>query len=104
MLYNAWLPLLSATHKDVCNARPNEKGKTLERIMSSLSGKGYFWAYCGHICAMAIVIPLLLSLSGGYGAATAIAAMGVWWFVFSIYTFRHLKTRPGPPLPGKQAC
>lgn len=24
---------------------------------------------------------------------------GVWWLVFSSYTFRHLKARSGPPLP-----
>jgi len=24
--------------------------------------------------------------------------MGVWWFIFSLWTFRYLKVRPGPPL------
>lgn len=91
VFYNAFLPALADA-----------------REMDRLSAKGYAYGYLGGGLLLAIVFvliqwPGLFGLSGA-GAATRLGLLltGIWWGVFSLPTFAHVReeafVRPPEPL------
>ena len=46
-----------------------------------------------------VTAPFLIFLDFRLGLRMAIGTSGIWWFCWQLYTFKHLKPRPGPPLP-----
>jgi len=100
VLYNAWLPLLAADHSKVASIDdPEEKTAMFINVMDDISTKGYATGYFGSLCMLILTVPLAFFLESNLMYKIAIAMSGVWWLVFQMYTFKHLRSRPGPPLP-----
>eukprot|EP00039_Didymoeca_costata_P009133 m.120877 g.120877 ORF g.120877 m.120877 type:complete len:666 (+) comp14374_c2_seq1:79-2076(+) len=106
VLYNAWLPLLARCHEDVLKASDEEYEDTLDRITGHISGWGYVIGYAGSLTLLALTAPFILASDSLFGSLEGafrinVALAGVWWFVFSLYTFKNLENRPGQPLPAE---
>jgi UMF1 family MFS transporter len=102
LLYSAWLPRLVRSHEDIlAMADGDEKERAIDSKMGEYSNKGYAYGYVGTLLLLILLFPALwfqpFPDEGNFRFAIAVA--GVWWMVFSLYTFKHLQARPGPPLP-----
>jgi len=100
LLYNAWIPLLAEAHGDVV-ALPEgpERRELVNAVMDQISSTGFMYGFAGGILSLVVTAPFLIFLDFRLGLRIAIGTAGVWWFCCQLYTFKHLKPRPGPPLP-----
>lgn len=110
--YNAYLPMLAGAHYTLSGlVNSDERDKKENEIADELSNKGQAWGYVGGV-AMQVICILLLKFTecdpSGFACSEfqmlwppclCILLVGVWWAVFSLYTFKHLKLRPGPSFP-----
>lgn len=102
VLYNAWLPLLAADHSKVkAIAEGPERTAMYIKIIDEISTKGYATGYFGSLILLVMTVPIAFALESKMTYKVAIAMSGVWWLIFQMYTFKHLRTRPGPPLPAE---
>lgn len=109
VLYNSWLPLISANDPAVLALAHESKAAqyaAFESIGHDLSSRAYMWGYVGSILCLVIAFAVVAGLSSTLGAIAvygiAIAISGVWWAGFSTLTWRHLLPRPGPALTAKE--
>ena len=53
-----------------------------------------------HTYRLILTVPLAFFLESNMMYKIAIGISGVWWLVFSLYTFKHLRARPvtTPPI------
>jgi len=84
VFYNALLPYLGE-----------------EDLMDEISSRGFAWGYIGGGLLLAIHFVMLMgSGNADWMIRLSLASVGIWWWGFSIYTFRHV---PEPeiedPLP-----
>lgn len=100
VLYNAYLQLLADDHSAVV-ALPEGPAREAKReeVMSSISAKGYAWGYLGGLVVLIITFPAVFFLPPVEAYTVIIIVSGIWWLCWSMYTFKHLKHRPGPPIP-----
>lgn len=74
-----------------------------EKLENTFSVHGFALGYLsGAILAVvAVVIQFVVTNEDNnrLGDRLCLLLTGLWWFGFSLYTFKYLKTRPGPPLP-----
>jgi MFS-type transporter involved in bile tolerance (Atg22 family) len=100
VMYNSYLPRLVKALPAVTGARTTEERLAAEAAASdTLSGQGFGWGYAAGVVTILLVLPLAFTLSeiASYQGAMLIA--GTWWAVWMLVPARHLRTRPGPPLP-----
>jgi len=136
--YNAYLSVLAENHYDVVKEDARGRADKIVQVSDEMSAKGFLVGYSGGVIMQLLVFCLLLGvqckhpttdrrlLPGPEPAveecsefqqlfwiALSASIVGLWWGGFSIYTFWHLKPRPGPDLPEgaqvycvgwKQAC
>lgn len=103
VMYNSYLPRLVKALPAVTGAPTTEARLAAEATASDeLSGKGFGWGYVAGVITILLVLPLAFTLSeiASYQGAMLIA--GTWWAVWMLVPARHLRTRPGPPLPPGQ--
>ena len=68
-------------------------------LSDELSVSGFICGQIGGSLSILVIIPVAFFLGAltSYRIATVVG--GIWWIVFSAYTFLRLRPRPGPPLP-----
>jgi UMF1 family MFS transporter len=108
VFYNSFLPILVDHHPklqsylsqpDTCADSP-EAVKLSEQISNFVSTRGLGLGYAGGVLYLVITLAVLMFVDGSANTMKLfIAISGVWWFVFSLYSMKHLKARPGPDLP-----
>ena len=113
VFFNAFLPLLVKNHPEYVSLRRALNGvpdfhpsmlKEADRLGNSISGMSFMYGYGSSVLTLLLSVVLFWLWPGSLDPIRiCIAATGIWWFIFSIYTFRHLKPRPGPPLPPKES-
>ncbi|KAJ2991587.1 Autophagy protein 22, partial [Globomyces sp. JEL0801] len=108
-----WVPILSKYSSEVIESRNNpnltdaEKYLVSDRVSNDISSKGFLYGYIAGvgqlILAAAFVVVMGDSMKGYpavYPMQLCISAICIWHIaVLFFYTNRHLKSRPGPPLP-----
>jgi len=108
VFYNSFLPLLTAQHPDVLALQGTDAAKREAELSDEISSKGFAFGYCGGMIVQLLSYLLFLSFecSSNCGEfdrlflfALCVSLVGVWWGAFSLYTFKHLKDRDGPPFP-----
>lgn len=117
--YNAFMPLLVTNYHELKGLDGKARLKKELEVSDMVSARGQLWGYAGGVVMLIIslVIVTLLECEPASDAVKArtdpgctpyerflppcacIALVGVWWTGFSLYTFRHLKERAGPPMP-----
>lgn len=102
-----WLALLTFIAAQVCYTSGNVfynaflPGLASDEEMDRTSGRGFAYGYLGGGLQFAFALGLV-SGHGFFGIAEdlavriALVSAGLWWFVFSGYTFLHLKETPPP--------
>jgi len=100
----AYVPILTINHPDVADAKKESNETYLEKyehVANSISSHGFSAGYVGSIIALIISIGIILLAGSGntYSFQIATAFIGVWCLAFLYFPLRHLKSRPGPPLP-----
>ncbi|KAI3657510.1 hypothetical protein MP638_001203 [Amoeboaphelidium occidentale] len=80
--------------------RLKQKTRVENHLSNTLSTHGLAAAYLANLFLLLISFGIILSRNNDtYALQICIAVSGIWWFVFSIYTWKNLHPRPGPPLP-----
>ncbi|EKX41152.1 hypothetical protein GUITHDRAFT_164492 [Guillardia theta CCMP2712] len=101
VLYNSYLPLIVADHKEVVAANGNhDVWEDIENFMSSL---GFMMGYVSGIIstiAALILVSVIANQEVAYKINIFIA--GAWWAVFSVVTLRGLKVRKGKSSTGER--
>lgn len=105
VFYNGYLPLLAEQTEVVKKADPESHKAELDKEMERISANGFALGYLSGVLMILVSVPLGFVLETMDMYRLSIVLAGLWWFVFSLYTFKHLKPRPGPPLPeGASYC
>eukprot|EP00741_Cyanophora_paradoxa_P003063 tig00000663_g2974.t1 len=104
IFYNAYLPLLVDSTPTVRAAEAlgeEERLIVAERVSNKMSSYGFASGYLAGMLLLLVSVPVLYLLSEDTleGYRICILAAGLWWFLFSLFTFAWLLARPGPPLP-----
>ncbi|KAI8901892.1 autophagy-related protein 22-like protein [Globomyces pollinis-pini] len=113
VFFYSWVPILSKYSSEVIESRNNpnltdaEKYLVSDRVSNDISSKGFLYGYIAGvgqlILAAAFVVVMGDSMKGYptvYPMQLCISAICIWHIaVLFFYTNRHLKSRPGPPLP-----
>jgi len=101
--YNSYLPALMAHHP--------RNGKTEAELTDNASNMGNVAGYAGGVLLLLISLLVHMFLECDpcstkctereilFWPALMTGTVGVWWAVFSIYSFMTLKSRPGPDFP-----
>lgn len=115
--YNAYLPLLTSQCPEVLELIGEKADKKQEEVSDSMSSKGAGCGYCGGTTMQIVagIIFLLFQCDKSdigdtcteeqyefdrvFWIGFCIALCGIWWLVFSTYTFANLKERAGGPFP-----
>ena len=110
VFYNAYLPLLADDHAEVKNSPEGpERESVREKVINAMSLNGFGAGYVAGFLVVLLAFPLVFNLpndgaSGRLGDRACMAMVCVWWLAFSSFTFKWLKNRSGPPLPGDNVC
>ncbi|KAI8322927.1 MFS general substrate transporter, partial [Martensiomyces pterosporus] len=106
VFYYAYIPLLSRAHpRTVFRRLANLRGETddipSEFVTNKMSALGNLWMNLAAVVVLGIGVGVLSAMSNDqlYAMMVGSAIVGVWWLVFSVYPYFHLRDRPGPPLP-----
>ncbi|KAJ3270832.1 Autophagy protein 22 [Terramyces sp. JEL0728] len=114
VFYYAWVPILTRFDQAVIDSEQDEKLTDEERytisdmVSNEISGKGFFYSYITAVCELIVAAGIAMFLGSGenYGLTAAyplqigVALASIWQLAVLLgYTNRHLKARPGPPLP-----
>jgi MFS transporter, UMF1 family len=99
VLYNAFLPLIVFALPKVRNAAAADRHEVAESMASELSSKGFAWGFVAGVLGILLCLPLVITLPEGDAYRGAMVVCGLWWGIFMLVPARHLKERPGPPLP-----
>jgi UMF1 family MFS transporter len=108
VFYNSFLPILVDHHPKLVNylSKPDthpeseEAIKLSEEVSNFISTRGLGLGYAGGVTFLLIVLAVLNFVNGEPTMMRIfIALSGVWWFVFSLFSMKYLKARPGPELP-----
>jgi hypothetical protein len=93
VMYNAYLPLLVQSSKEVTEAAPERRLDAELKRSNELSSKGFAWGFAAGVISILLCVPwaFLLSEIGSYQVAMVIT--GVWWFVFMYKPWKYLKVR-----------
>jgi MFS transporter, UMF1 family len=100
--YNSWLPSLAACDPSVLGAPPGPPRETVFlAAMDRLSSTGFATGYAGSVLCLLICVAITFALGDDATLAYRVNLLvsGLWWLVFSMFTFAWLRPRPGPPLP-----
>jgi UMF1 family MFS transporter len=111
--YNAFLPLLAAAHPELTELAGEAHLQREVAVQDEMSNKGFLTGYLGGMVAQLLCFFLFLAVecdvsdpaciadefSRLFWLALCIAAVGIWWGGFSVYTFANLQARPGPEFP-----
>eukprot|EP00960_Hanusia_phi_P046643 757947-Hanusia_phi.AAC.4 len=102
VLYNSYLPLIVADHKEVVAANGNrDVWEDIENFMSTLGFmSGYLSGILSTISAIVLVVVMPNNQDLAYKLNIFIA--GAWWALFAIVTLRGLKIRKGKPMAGEK--
>eukprot|EP00929_Paragymnodinium_shiwhaense_P041633 TRINITY_DN21613_c0_g1_i1.p1 TRINITY_DN21613_c0_g1~~TRINITY_DN21613_c0_g1_i1.p1 ORF type:complete len:579 (+),score=56.74 TRINITY_DN21613_c0_g1_i1:112-1737(+) len=109
--YNAYLPVLVKADKDVALLADASAVATKSmEVSDAMSQYGQMVGYVGGLILLASSTIALMIFECSEDCSEAevfiwpaiiIALVGLWWTVFSTYTFRVLKTRPGVDFPAE---
>jgi UMF1 family MFS transporter len=111
VFYNAFLPLLASSHPEIQALEGEARADKKAKVTDELSAKGQLIGYSGGMCMVlvAFIIQVLFACDRETDECTefqqlfflsiSTALVGVWWSGFSLYTFKYLKAREGPPYP-----
>ncbi len=116
VFYNAYLPLLANNYHATEDIDPdmvekkavsirsisseNTRLKKHDNISSFISTRGFILGYLGAFIVLALcAVYVYLSGQTFLNLEMCVAFCGVWWLLFSIYSFLRIKKRPGPDLP-----
>jgi len=106
--YNAYLPVLTRSHHEMDGLVGQEAQRKEAQVSDKMSSKGMAIGYSGGCAAQLLVFGFLKLVECGvncnefqdvFWLCLCVACVGLWWSGFSLYTFRTLKTRAGPPMP-----
>lgn len=110
--YNSFLPLLVSSHYKVVGLEGKQRTEMEVELTNEMSARGFLTGYAGGMSLQVISFVILFCFECD-SATTAcsefdrlfwlclcIASVGVWWAAFSLYSFKQLKSRAGPPFPG----
>lgn len=115
--YNAYLPLLTGQSPEVLELTGAAAEKKQEELADNMSSKGFGCGYCGGMTMQIVAWIIFLvfqcdatdigktcteekyTFHRVFWIGFCICLCGVWWLIFSIYTFAHLKERAGGPFP-----
>ena len=108
--YNAFLPILVSEHPEVAGAPPQRLDATAREISDYMSNVGYAAGYLGSLINVLIAIVMMLLIGSRQDSDSLASPMnnlaerigifwcGLWWAVFSLWTFRFLKPHSGKTL------
>ncbi|KAI8901890.1 autophagy-related protein 22-like protein [Globomyces pollinis-pini] len=113
VFYYAWVPILARYSPEVLEAETKstdlaEKHLVSERVSNEISSKGFFYGYMTGVAQIILSSVFVLYIGSGtawnlpevYPMQMCVAAVCVWEVAVLLgFTGRHLKSRPGPPLP-----
>eukprot|EP00929_Paragymnodinium_shiwhaense_P050698 TRINITY_DN25539_c0_g1_i4.p1 TRINITY_DN25539_c0_g1~~TRINITY_DN25539_c0_g1_i4.p1 ORF type:complete len:577 (-),score=90.07 TRINITY_DN25539_c0_g1_i4:124-1854(-) len=114
--YNAYLPVLVQADRDVAALAQTEDGSTKSmEVSDTMSHNGQMIGYLGGLVMLVASTIVLVMYECAedcseaevfFWPAMIIAAVGIWWTVFSMYTFKVLKPRSGEDFPdeGSMLC
>lgn len=108
LFYNAYLPILTRNHPSLIEMREHVSTGDGEYILksgklgSSLSAKSLIFGYLAAVFQL-VMSAVLIVLTGRafWSMPVSMSFSGMWWLVFSLVSFKYLKTRPGEPLPSE---
>ncbi|KAJ3321232.1 Autophagy protein 22 [Boothiomyces sp. JEL0866] len=114
VFYYAWVPILTRYHPNVIDSE-NDENLTKEQkyaisdmISNEISGKGFIYSDVTAVCQMFIAAGIAVGMGSGetygltavYPLQIGIALVSIWQILVLLgYTNKHLKSRPGTPLP-----
>ncbi|KAL7746095.1 Autophagy protein 22 [Sorochytrium milnesiophthora] len=116
VFYNAYLPLLVENHPEVTACRQEifgnnrvlaEDGEKMTKYLkvssdigNTISSKGFACGYAAGVLLLIIGAGLVLAMGQTTLSMQVVLCLaGVWWLVWSFWTWHTLLERPGPPLP-----
>jgi MFS transporter, UMF1 family len=99
--YNGFIAGIVNNDPEVTAAQPADRPPIVQRLMDRLSSRGYALGYLGGLLCLLVCVGIAVALSRNTVLAyrLCVCVSGIWWLVFSIPVWRHLRSRPGPPLP-----
>lgn len=100
IMYNAYLPLLVASHSDVTReTNPVARRQRELALGNAWSNTGFAWGYLAGLVGILLCVPAVLTLPEIAAYEVIMVIVGVWWCVFTVIPALYLLPRPGPPLP-----
>jgi UMF1 family MFS transporter len=97
VLYNSYLVILVDDHPEVKAAPPGARRKAVHsEILNYMSTIGFVVGYVASIIIiiLAIGVQLVLPATNQLSTRGVIFLGGLWWALWSIWTFRYLGVRP----------
>lgn len=111
VFYNAYLPVLVEACPEVLEARAKGQTEVVKSLTKQLthfiSLKGLATGFTGQLIYLIMTLVMLnfVTSENQWGVRISIGGAGIWVLLFSLVTFRMLKTRPAPDLPkGESYC
>lgn len=110
VLYYAFIPTLARDHPEVVDAKKNVEAGigswtdyqfVRDKVSNSLSSHSMAVGYGAGVTLLIIAAGIALAMDQTtYSMQLGMALTGLWWFLVSFFTLKHMPPQPGRPLTG----
>ncbi|KAF9360496.1 Autophagy protein 22 [Mortierella sp. NVP85] len=110
VLYYAFIPTLARDHPEVVDAKRNVEAGigswadyqfVKDKVSNSLSSHSMAVGYGAGVALLIVAAGIALAMGQTtYSMQLGMALTGLWWFLVSFFTLKHLPPQPGLPLTG----